>query len=497
MSGTLIETEGPPATPAPPATRAPARRPRAPRGMHSGSAILLAQTPRAIHRLGRVLALFMLATGVGLAFLPWQQSVPGTGRVVGFAPLDREFRVEAPLYGRVTEWHVREGTRVRGPRTEDGRDVPGDLIATLSNNDPDYLTALEDQAARVREKLQAYRDQYDMYSHIVETMESARQQAIEVARNDVSVGEKKLAAEGRDLEAIRAKYETDAVQMGRIGRLGPQGLASGREHELADLTLRESLAKVRKAEVYVEAAKVELQGKQNKLKEVEAKTLADVAKLRNDAQGASAKVSEGEKELLEIESKVRNQRSQVVRAPRDGVIQRLLVNQGAEQVKDGDPIAVLVPETSEMAVELWLDGNDIPLVNTGDHVRLQFEGWPAVQFVGWPSVAVGSFGGKVALIDPTDNGKGRFRLLVVPEADSAWPSNRYLRQGVRTKGWVLLRQVRLGYEIWRRLNGFPKVVASEEPSEAKGDAKGNAKGSTAEGEDYGGKEKVKLKRPKS
>lgn len=486
MPATLIET--------PPAALPHAPRRAAP-GVPFGSALLLAQTPRSVHRFGRALGLFMLATGLGLGLLPWQQSVSGTGRVVGFAPLDREFRVEAPLYGRVMAWHVREGTRVRGPRIEDGREVPGDPIATLSNNDPDYLRALEEQSASVREKLRAYRDQFEMYNHIVETMESAREQAIEVARNDVSVGEQKLAAEGRDLEAIRAKYDTDAVQLGRIGRLGPQGLASGRERELADLALRESQAKVRKAEVYVEAAKVELLGKQNKLKEVEAKTRAEVAKLRNDAQGASAKVAEAEKELLEIESKVRNQRSQEVRAPRDGVIQRLLVNQGAEQVKDGDPIAVLVPVTSEMAVELWLDGNDIPLVSAGDRVRLQFEGWPAVQFVGWPSVAVGSFGGKVALIDPIDNGKGRFRILIVPDEGSSWPSNRYLRQGVRTKGWVLLRQVRLGYEVWRRLNGFPQAVASSEPAEAKGDAKGST--STTHGDDPGEKEKVKLKRPKS
>jgi hypothetical protein len=28
---------------------------------------------------------------------------------------------------------------------------------------------------------------------------------------------------------------------------------------------------------------------------------------------------------------------------------------------------------------------------------------------------------------------------------------------------VLLNQVRLGYEVWRQLNGFPPVVAPAEP----------------------------------
>jgi hypothetical protein len=38
-----------------------------------------------------------------------------------------------------------------------------------------------------------------------------------------------------------------------------------------------------------------------------------------------------------------------------------------------------------------------------------------------------------------------------------------LRQGVRTKAWVLLRQVPLWREAWRQLNGFPPVVADVEP----------------------------------
>ena len=60
-----------------------------------------------------------------------------------------------------------------------------------------------------------------------------------------------------------------------------------------------------------------------------------------------------------------------------------------------------------------------------------------------------------------------FRVVVSPDVandrESNWPDGRYLRQGVRANGWVLLRQVPLGYEIWRQLNGFPPVVADDEP----------------------------------
>jgi len=112
-------------------------------------------------------------------------------------------------------------------------------------------------------------------------------------------------------------------------------------------------------------------------------------------------------------------------------------------------------------VELWVDGNDVPLLRDGRHVRIQFEGWPALQFSGWPSVAVGTFGGRVAVIDAVDDGKGKFRVLVVPDRSEPWPSGRYLRQGVRAHGWILLNRVSLAYELWRQFNGFPPAIPEE------------------------------------
>ncbi len=293
------------------------------------------------------------------------------------------------------------------------------------------------------------------------------------------------------MDIARVDLATALAQRDRYRRLLPQGLVSGRDMELAEQKYNETDQKLQKAELDRKSAEIDVQAKSAKLEEVKSKTLADIAKIEADIQAAEAKVADYRKELLETESKIRGQRTQEVRAPRDGTIQRLLVNVGVQQVKDGDPIAILVPDAQDLAVEVFLDGNDLPLVGLGDPVRLQFEGWPAVQFVGWPSVAIGSFGGKVALIDPGDSGTGKFRILVTPDDKSGWPSNRYLRQGVRAKGWVLLRQVRLGYEVWRRLNGFPPVVASKEPDDAKG--KDDASSYPITTDD---KEKIKAKRPK-
>lgn len=160
-------------------------------------------------------------------------------------------------------------------------------------------------------------------------------------------------------------------------------------------------------------------------------------------------------ELARIETKVARQASQSIIARRDGIIQRIFAPEGGALVKQGERLAVIVPESTDRAVELFVTGNDIPLLSVGREVRLQFEGWPAVQISGWPSVAVGTFSGTMRVIDPSDDDSGKFRVIVFPTEGEVWPEPRYLRQGVRVIGWILLDTVKLGWEAWRIFNSFP------------------------------------------
>jgi len=164
-------------------------------------------------------------------------------------------------------------------------------------------------------------------------------------------------------------------------------------------------------------------------------------------------------EIARIDVRLARQHRQRVVAPMNGTILRRFAGEESVIVRAGEVIAELVPETTSRAIELWVDSNDLPLIEPGDTARLQFEGWPAIQFSGWPSVAVGTFGGVVAVIDAAANAQGKFRLLIVPGKNDTWPKAKYLRQGVRANGWVLLSQVKLGYELWRRFNGFPPAKA--------------------------------------
>jgi multidrug efflux pump subunit AcrA (membrane-fusion protein) len=232
------------------------------------------------------------------------------------------------------------------------------------------------------------------------------------------LGRERQAAKSR-LEAAESALKTSQINVGRQRELADQGLSAERSYELA---------------------KIEYQ------------------KFQSDVASAKA-------EFARIDLRLSRQGSQVLTAPRDGSIFRILAPEGGPVIKTGDVLAQLVPDTQMRAVELWIDGNDMPLIHEGQEVRLQFEGWPAVQFAGWPSVAVGTFGGKVGSVDSAGSDTGKFRILVFPEGgEYHWPAVQYLRQGVRVQGWVLLGRVRLGFELWRKINGFPASVEAPESS---------------------------------
>lgn len=446
----------------------------------------LARSSRLARTIGKALFWFLVLGTFIVALAPWQQSVKGTGNVIAYAPRERQQTIETPIKGRI----VRLGDKIY----ENAHVRKGDLIAEIADIDTGYLVRLEGQLSASRRQveaaealLEANKRNMEAAKTIVGSVESqvtayglVKEQVIAAADAMVASAQNKIEAEEQQLVEHEAAFAQVQADYERQKTLYEEKIASQLKFQEAQRKLKEGQAKVEKSKAYVRAAKNDLLSKQSERQAKEQKaqvdidyataTLkkagADVAKSESDVAKAQSDLTKSQKELLETETKVARQRSQSLHAPFDGFLTRITANQGTKILKEGDPICVIVPDTADRAVQVWLDGNDASLVQSGRHVRLQFEGWPAVQFAGWPSVAVGTFGGEVISIDATDDGKGKFRILVLPdESRHNWPNERFLRQGVRANGWVLLDQVPLWYEIWRNMNGFPPVVSTEEPKD--------------------------------
>ncbi|MAT69347.1 MAG: transporter [Planctomycetaceae bacterium] len=420
-------------------------------------ALRLVTSPRIPRRIAKALVVMMLLAIVAMALAPWQQSIRGTGQVVAYAPLERQQTAQATIDGIVYEWGegIREGVKV----------VKGQPIVELRDFDPSALERWSLQREAAAQKLKFAEDAAIAYQEKLTAVEAAQVLAISAAEQEVEMARQKINAEEQGRQAAVAAEEQARTYLDRQREMLAAQLASPQDIEIAERKYKEQQAKLRQADAYLASAKNALAAKQAQLEQKRREATGYVEAARAEYQKASAEAALARKDLAEVESKLAKQQRQVITAPRDGTIVRLLVNQGGEIVKKGDPLFMLVPESADRVVELYISGNDVPLVSEGRDVRLQFEGWPAVQFAGWPSVAVGTFGGKVVNIDATDNGQGKFRVLVRPDDGADWPDDRYLRQGVRANGWILLNQVKLGYELWRQMNGFPPVVSQGEPKD--------------------------------
>jgi multidrug resistance efflux pump len=282
--------------------------------------------------------------------------------------------------------------------------------------------------------------------------------AIDAANKRLAMAGDRITVAKRTADAAAAAAKTARWQADRQRALVSQGLVSQRQVELADLDATRSVAEVDRAKAQLALSRSEQAAIDADRLKVEADTMAVIQDLLAQQSAADSEVASATAEIQRMGNRLARQQNLTVVAPKDGIVLQILVREGIDMVKSGDALAVLVPATTERAVEVWIDGRDAPLVRKGALVRMQLEGWPALQFSGWPVLAVGTFEGQVAFVDATDNGKGYFRVLVQQVPGARWPDRELLRQGVRAQAWFQLGQVRLGYELWRQFNGFPPML---------------------------------------
>lgn len=418
--------------------------------------------PSAVWTLALMLFVLLVVMPVALLVAPWQQNVAGQGKVSAIHPSDRQQAIDSPVEGRVLRWHVVEGTKVKA----------GDPVVDVSDIDAAFLSRIVQERENILRRIEAAKSREVSLGERIMGLQGSQRNSLDANQSRIETAADRIQAAEKALTAAEATLVADRLNLDRQKKLIEKGLTSTRNVELAQMAYDRAVAEVERSRAAVNAEK----NTKSVLSADQLKIVTDFRSSIEDAKASRAtaltEIANANIELQRVDARLARQESQTVRAPRDGTIFRLLAQPGSEVLKAGDPVALLVPEATQVVVELWMSGNDAPLITPGRDVRLQFEGWPAIQFVGWPSVAVGTFGGKVLLVDSTDNGEGKFRVLVTPDPnDEPWPSARWLRQGVRANGWVLLNEVKLGFELWRQFNGFPPTVAITEPGKEKSGGK--------------------------
>ncbi|WP_299755953.1 HlyD family efflux transporter periplasmic adaptor subunit [uncultured Pontibacter sp.] len=427
-------------------------------------------------RLGRALTYWIGAIFLIMAlslFLPWTQNIRSQGVLTALTPQDRPQTVEATIAGRIEEWHVMEGAVVK----------KGDTIASLSEikekyMDPNLLARLEEQVEAKQGAVAANEAKAQAMQEQIQALREGLAFSLQKARNKVQQMRLKLQSDSMDLVAQRTELAIAASQFERQENLYEQGLKSLTELEQRRLKLQEAQAKLISLQNKVGATRAELQNARTELNSLQAEYADKIAKAEAELSATRSYIYTTQADVSKLQNEytstqVRSQYYQIV-APQDGYLVQTLKAGIGETIKEGEPLATIMPQNPDLAAELYIDALDLPLIQAGDEVRLEFEGWPTLVFSGWPGASFGTFGGKVAVIDNTGT-NGKYRMLVVPDPEKEpWPDA--LRVGSGVYGWAMLNTVPIWYELWRQLNNFPPDYTEEEKN-ATTDTKKTAKAS--------------------
>lgn len=420
---------------------------------------------------GRVVSRWLLGILVvlfAIMFLPWQQNVQGNGVVTALSPSDRPQQLQTRIDGRIEAWFVAEGQFVK----------KGDSIVRISEIKEEYLNPnvlpLTEQQQRAKEGAIAEKLNKAAALEVqIAQLEQQREFKLQQTRNKVT----QYQAEVRQATLEDSVARDQLRRRERLFR-DTLGLVSVNDLQTFQIRVQSAAAKLVEKQQMLAITQTDLES-------IPAEYGEKIAKARSDRAATLSEVSEGRSEVAKLRDKVgsltiRNS-FYVIEAPQDGYVVRATRAGQGEIVKAGEPIVTVQPARPRKAVELYVKPMDVALLKPGRHVRVFFDGWPALQISGWPQVAVGTFGAQVAVIDQFPSSDGRFRVLLVPDTthDGPWPAQ--LRLGTGVEGWAMLDNVTVGWEIWRQLNGFPLSIKAKDALPA--DLVAGEKG----GKDGGGK----------
>ncbi|MFD2597627.1 HlyD family secretion protein [Sphingobacterium corticis] len=412
--------------------------------------------------LGRVLMVTVLVFIIFL-LLPWRQTIPARGLVGALRPEDRPQTIQNQIGGRIERWYVKEGDEVR----------KGDTLLVVSEIsqsyfDPELPMRLEEQLEAKRNSETAADQKMTATEAQIAALGSGLNFQLQAAKNSVAQANNVVKIDSADLVAMQISFETSEARLERYEQGYRDGLFSLTDIETRRLNLQNDRAKVVTAENKLSNSRQAYLNAQIELDNIRAKYNESLAKAQSDLGSALSNRATARGDISKLRNEIANidvrRGLYIVRAPQDGFIVKTLKAGIGETIKEGESVATLQSKKPMLAAEVFVNAMDVPLIALEDDVRLQFDGWPSVQFSGWPSVAVGTFAGKVTVIDKVSSTNGRYRLLIrpthpIPDGDEDWPIQLRLGSGVYAR--VILNRVPLWYEIWRQLNGFPPSLEQE------------------------------------
>ncbi|MFM6995196.1 MAG: HlyD family secretion protein [Sediminibacterium sp.] len=395
----------------------------------------------------------LLCGGLIILFIPWTQNINTTGIVTTQFQEQRPQQINSIIPGKIVKWWVKEGDFVQ----------KGDTIVELADTKDDYLDPrlierTEDQVNAKKQKADFYLSKIENAKSQITALEEGYRLKEMSIKNKIQQLERKILIDSAELTAAKIDLEIGTSQINRANKLLNDGIISLTDFEKrtqnfnkAKASFQEKQQKYLNAKQDIQITKIELNGFKQEYADKIFKLKGEIDNANSERSSVIAEVAKNENQLSNY--KIRGSQKWLI-APQTGQIIKAKKAGINEMVKEGEMIVEIVPKAFMYAVELFVKPMDLALLNIGQDVRLQFDGYPAIVFSGWPNSSYGTFAGKISAIETNRNENGKFRVLIIPEtSEKDWPSN--LKIGTGAQGFALLKNVPIWYEFWRQLNGFP------------------------------------------
>lgn len=411
----------------------------------------------------------MLILLVCIMLLPWSQNIRAKGTITTLRQEQRPQELNTIIPGRVIKWYVNEGNFVK----------EGDTILQLGEVktdyfDPQLLARTQQQITAKQQSIEGYKNKATTTITQGMALEKGKELKLQSLQNKIAQQELKVQTDEADLVAVNNELSVYKRQIDAAKIMFDSGAISLNEFEKRKVSYQNGLAKVNSTNNKLLQDRQELINLRIEQNSVVQDYTDKMAKAEGDRFSTLSSAASMEAEVSKLQNQYANYDARnklyYITAPQSGQITKAKKAGIGEMVKEGEMIVEIVPNRIQYAVEMFVEPMDLPLISMGQKVRFIFDGFPVIVFSGWPKSSYGTFGGKVTAVETSVSYNGKFRVLVIEDPkDKQWPEQ--LRMGGGAHGIALLKDVRIYYEIWRNINGFPPeyyvAEASKENSNKK------------------------------
>ncbi len=401
-----------------------------------------------------------------ILFLPWTQTIRAKGSVTTLRLEQRPQELNSILPGKIVKWYVKEGDFVqKGDTILQIAEIKDDYL------DPQLLNRTGEQMVAKQQSIGFYKNKVAATQNQLGALDNNRVLKQSQLINKIQQLKFKLQSDSADNIAASNDVKIATLQFKRQQLMYDSGLVSLTQLEQRNQVFQNALAKKMSAENKYASTRQELNIANIEADAINQDYVEKMSKAQGDQFQSLSQISGTEGEVAKLQNQYSNYNIRsgmyYITAPQNGQITKAKKAGLGEIIKEGEMLVEIVPDKIDYAVELFVEPVDLPLVSINQQVRFVFDGFPAIVFSGWPKASYGTFSGKVVAIENSVSNNGKFRVLVKEdnEEEKKWPKE--LKIGTGTQGIALLKNVPVGYEIWRNINGFPPDFYSKETENTK------------------------------